>query len=184
MKTKTKILSVATALVMIAIILVANYSKVKAFVAYYMTDQPLGTLASTTASYKVPGVSTTTEYTLTDGIEQVGYLVAIGSSTTPPTVCARTEYSNNGLDWYGSNQATSTFTESIAPVQNCWTYASTTGATIMSTGPTGKENLIGHRFVVSGIDSQYIRTLFPVTGSNVVLDVVQNTKNAVVVNKN
>lgn len=160
-------------------------NKAKAFNGYYITNQGWGVLASSTAKYVIGGTATDTEQTNTDGLQKVSYMVAVGSSTTPPTVCWRTQYSDNGLDWYGQQQSTTTYTENPVDTSDCWTVATTSASTVMSTGPTGKELIIGRKITVDGIDTQFTRTLFSINpGVNVVLDVEQNKSNQVIINKN
>jgi hypothetical protein len=172
-------------IILVAVIGLFSYSSVKAFNAYYQTDQKQGVLASTTAVYMVGGMATTSEYTISDGIESVSYMVAIASSSTAPTLCWQNLYSNNGYDWYGSDQASSTIAHQSSDVVECWTAATTSSSIIISRGTTGDELFIGRRIIVSGLDTQYLATNFWVTaGQKVRLDIIKNIKNSVVVNKN
>lgn len=156
----------------------------KAIGLYYVASSQTG-VASTTSSYIIGGTGTTTKTVMSDGLEQVSFLVALASSSTPPTLCWSNQYSNNGTDWYGEDQVYASSTTHIASdKQECWLYATTSASTIISRGTDGKTLFIGRKIVVPNLDTQYTRTIFSIQpGVNARLDIQSSSKNEVVITK-
>lgn len=155
----------------------------KAFPLYYLPAQPSAPVnATTSTSYIKGGVSTTTKTFTSDGIEQVAYMVTLSSSTTAPTLCWKNEASHDGTRWY--NIATSS---AVTPggVENCWTYASTTGiAPQVVFGTDGKEIGLRTKIVVEDLDTLMTRTSFYIRpGVAARLGVEEVLKNEVVSTK-
>lgn len=129
---------------------------------YILTGGVRDTNATTTTSYLTGGTGTTTKTLFSDGYEQVSYFVTLASSTTPPTLCWKNEYSPDGTRWYGENKTYASSSISIQDaVENCYTYASTTGVTPQVVfGADGKEIGLRTKIAVKTLDSQMVRTIF------------------------
>ncbi len=173
-------------------ILIGSVSTVKALNLYYIQVGGSTEVASSTSTFVIGGNATTTKTIVSDGFSQVSWLVALASSTTPPTLCWKNQYSNNNTDWYtedaSSTLASTNLAHSPIDKQECWTYASTTSgtntATILSTGSDGKTLFMGRKIVVPNLDTQYTRTVFSInTGVSARLDVRGSIKNSVVISK-
>lgn len=150
---------------------------------YYIPSASYG-VASTTSTYIIGGTGTTTRTFASDGYQQMSWLVALASSTTPPTLCWRNEYSNNGTDWYTESNATSTYTHNAVERSECWTYATTSASSLISRGSDNKTLFIGRKIVVPNLDTTFTRTVFSVNpGVNARLDIRSSLKNEVVTTK-
>lgn len=160
---------------------------VKAVSLYYQSDSM--NVASTTATYIIGGTGTTTKTTISDGFGRISYLVALASSTTPPTLCWRNEFSANGTDWYAENVALNSLATSTVGVrtfkEECWVYATTTDTTLqLSTGSDGKTIYIGKKVDVPSLSSAWTRTKFYVNaGVNARLDIKKVVSNEVIQTK-
>lgn len=173
---------IITAVVILTILVLGN-SVAKSAGLYYIPSAAYS-VASTTSTYVIGGTATTTKTITSDGFQQVSWLVALASSSTPPTLCWKNEYSNNGIDWYTESNATSTYVHNNLEKTECWTYATTTASEFISLGSDGVTRFIGRRIIVPNLDTTYTRTLFSVNpGVNARLDVRSSLKNEVVIHK-
>jgi hypothetical protein len=162
-----------------AIVLLIGFFTVgaKAAALYYVPSAQYGAVASSTSAYVLAGTSITNTFS-SDGYEQVSYLVGVGSSTTPPVVSWKAEYSNNGTDWYADS------TLSASSTANYWLAATTTaGATIISKGTDGVTLFVGRRIDVANLSTQYTRVTFSLTGAAARVDIQRSLKNTVVIHK-
>lgn len=158
----------------------------KAAGLYYTPVDSDPRVASSTAVFVIGGTATTstTKVTQSDGQQQISYLLAIGASTTPPTICWTNQYSNNGTDWYTEMQSTSTITHLAAEKKECILYATTTADTFLSRGADGLTHYIGRRVVVPNLDTTYTRTIFSVQpGTRARIDIRRSLKNEVILQK-
>lgn len=169
-------------IIAIAVILFGIAGSVTAAGFYYPSSNS-NNVASTTASYVLAN-GTVSKTIISDGIEQVSWLVAFASSSTPPTLSWTNFYSLNGTDWYAEDQtyASSTAHVSSEKVEN-WVYATSSATTILSNGSNGVTKFIGRRIVIPNLGTLYTKTIFTVTGANAMLDVRSATKNQVVISK-
>jgi len=149
---------------------------VKAGPLYYLPSSQAGGVASTTATFVASGTTITGRFT-SDGVEQVSYLVALGSSTTAPILSWVNQYSNNGTDWYTDT------TGYASTTANYWAYGTTTGQTIISNGSDGVTKFIGRRIDVTNLGTTHTRTVFTVTGGNALIDIQRSLKNTVITTK-
>lgn len=160
---------------------------VKAISLYYQSDSM--NLASTTATFIIGGTATTTKATVSDGFGRISYLVALASSSTPPTLCWRNEFSSNGTDWYAENVALNSLATSTVGVrtakEECWLYATTTETSLyLSTGTDGKTIYVGKKVDVPSLSSAWTRTIFYLTaGDRARLDVKKIVSNEVIQTK-
>lgn len=135
------------------------------------------TTATTTLTYVIGGYSTTTASLPTDGIDRISYLVTLGSSTTPPTLCWQNQGSDNNVDWYAedTNANASSTISVVDGKENCWTYSSTTDlSSKVTVSPSGlaTTTYLFKKIVVSGIDTPMTRTKFYVrSGVNASLSI-------------
>jgi len=159
---------------------------VKAGGLYYQdSTSSNANFASTTSSFIVGGTGTTTKTIASDGFEQISWLVALASSTTPPTLCWTNQYSNNGTDWYTEDYSYASTTVHISTEkQECWLYATTTSTNFVSRGSDGLTYYIGRKIVVPNLDTVFTRTIFSINyGVNARLDIRGSLKNEVVKDK-
>ena len=166
-------------------IFAGNYA-VKSAGLYYTGTVNDNLAASTTATFIIGGNATTTKTFNSDGYEQVSYLVALGSSTTPPTLSWKNQYSNNGVDWYNEDQVFASSTTHLSTDRTeTWVYSTTTaGTNIISRGTNGVTLFVGRKIVVPNLDTVYTRTQFSISPtSHAMLDVREVKKNTVVTNK-
>lgn len=183
---------IITPIILVAVF-VLSFTVVKAVPLYYLPSAQFGGVASTTASYIIggTGTSTLTKTFSSDGIEQASWLVAVASSTTPPTLCWKTEFSNNGTDWYGTdNFLASTTVDSAILSHNagersdCWKASTSTASTIISRGSNGVSLFVGRKIVISNLDTTHTRIIFAVNpGVNALVDIQRSLKNTVVTTK-
>lgn len=178
------IIIASVALILFGIISIPN---VKSAALYYLPQGVSGdTSATSTTAYLTGGTGTTTKTFSSDGVEQVTFLVSLFSSTTPPTLCWKSEGSNDGTRWYGVD---STYASSTVHIQDssehCWTYASTTGILPQVTiGADGKEIGIRRKIIVDNLDTLNSRTIFYVRpGVAARLGVETSLKNEVITTK-
>lgn len=157
----------------------------KGITLYYLPESSTG-VASTTASFIIGGTATTTKTITSDGNQQISYLVALASSTTPPTLCWQNEYSNNGTDWYNEDSvyASSSPTHIVGENQQCVTYATTTASNLLSRGRDNVTLYIGRRIDVPNLSTTYTRTKFSIGATQrAMLDVRSTLKNEVITTK-
>ena len=179
-----KIGLIAIVIAFIAGISFGGIHAVKAVSLYYQSDSM--NLASTTATFIIGGTATTTKTSISDGFGRISYLAALASSTTPPTLCWRNEYSSNGTDWYAENVALNSSATSTVSVrtfkEECWIYATTTDETLyLSKGSDGNTIYIGKRIDVPSLSTAWTRTKFYVNaGVNARLDVKKVISNEVI----
>ncbi len=164
----------------VAVLLLGGAAIAKAVPLHYLPSTQAGGVASSTASFVLANGSITKTFS-SDGIQQVTWLVAMASSSTPPTLSWTNQYSNNGTDWYSEDSVYASSTTHIAAekVEN-WLYATSSATTIISTGPDGVTKFIGRKIVVPNLDTQFTRTIFTVTGANARVDIQRSLKNEVV----
>lgn len=163
---------------------------VKAVNVYYQANRSNGA-ASTTATYARQSTATSTNMQTfsSDGYSRVSYLVALGASTTPPTLCWSTDYSDNGVDWYADNIALNANATSTVNVrtfkEDCWVYATTTDqSTYVSKGSTGDTIFLGKKIDVTGLSTGLARTRFYITSAaGALLDVRRIVSNEVILTK-
>lgn len=172
--------------ILVVVAIVAGNLAVKSAGLYYIKSAEYD-VASTTSTFLIGGTGTTTKTVTSDGYQQISWLVALASSTTPPTLCWKNQYSNNGTDWYGEDGTyASTTAHYTADRKECWTYSSTTADTnIVSRGSDGVTLFLGRKIVVPNLDTTYTRTIFsvdPVVRAR--LDIRSSLKNEVILNKN
>lgn len=158
----------------------------KAAGQYYNGSDPDLAPASTTASMMVGGTATSTKTFSSDGFDQMSWLVAIGASTTPPTICWTNQYSNNAVDWYTEDTVYASSTIHVATEkQECMLYATTSASTFLSRGIDGATHYIGRRIVVPNLGTSFARTIFSINpGAQALVDIRGIRKNQVIVNKN
>lgn len=167
-------------------ILATSIPAAKALNLYYIQLYGSANVASTTSSFIIGGNSTTTKVIGSDGFNQVSWLVALASSSTPPTLCWKNQYSNNGTDWYTEDSQYASSTIHISGNKSeCWTYSTTTsGTTIISNGSDGVTQYVGRKIVVPNLDTQHTRTVFSIDpGVSARLDIRGSLKNEVKLNK-
>lgn len=170
----------------VTIVVLIGILGVKAANLYYVPISYSPNVASTTASLIVGGTSTTTKTIASDGYQQLTYLVALASSSTPPTLCWMNEYSSNGVDWYGEDYSYASTTVHISTQkQECWLYSTTTaGNTVLSRGTNGVTSFIGRKIVIPNLDTMFTRTIFSInSGVNALLDIRRILKNEIVLTK-
>ena len=178
-----KIGLIAIVIAFIAGISFGGVHAVKAVSLYYQSDSM--NLASTTATFIIGGTATTTKTSISDGFGRISYLVALASSTTPPTLCWRNEYSANGTDWYEESVALNSLATSTVSVrtfkEECWLYATTTDETLyLSKGSDNKTIYIGKRIDVPSLSTAWTRTKFYLTaGDRARLDIKKVISNEV-----
>ena len=178
-----KIGLIAIVIAFIAGISFGGVHAVKAVSLYYQSDSM--NLASTTATFIIGGTATTTKTSISDGFGRISYLVALASSTTPPTLCWRNEYSANGTDWYEETVALNSLATSTVSVrtfkEECWLYATTTDETLyLSKGSDNKTIYIGKRIDVPSLSTAWTRTKFYLTaGNNARVDIKKVISNEV-----
>lgn len=174
---------IATIIAFIAGISFGGIHAVKAISLYYQSDSL--NLASTTAAYIIGGTGTTTKPSISDGFGRISYLVSLASSTTPPTLCWRNEYSSNGTDWYAENVNLNELATSTVGVrtfkEECWLYATTTDETLyLSKGSDGNTIYIGKKIDVPSLSTAWTRTKFYLNaGVNGRLDIKKVISNEV-----
>lgn len=179
---KFKLPLILGAIALVAFLIIKTASALN---LYYQQSSPRGTVASTTASFMIGGTSTTTKTIATDGYEQLSFFVAIGSSTTPPTLTWKIEHSNNATDWYGEDQTYASSTiHTQATRTDSWKAATSSDSTILSRGTDGKTLFVGRKIVIPNLDSQYTRVSFSIgAGERAMLDIHSSLKNEVVLTK-
>jgi hypothetical protein len=161
---------------------------VKAANVYYQAISGVG-VASTTAVFQIGGQATTTKTFSSDGYGRVSYLISVGASTTPPTLCWRNEFSDNGTDWYAESvalNATATSTISVRTArEECWIYATTTDTSLFqSLGSDGKTVFIGKKIDIEGLKTGHTRTKFYLNNANRArVDVKTIVSNEVIITK-
>lgn len=145
--------------------------------------------ATTTATFLRSGAgATATTTVVTDGEEQLTLLVMLGSSTTPPVLSYRVQYSYNGIDWYDedsmttTNIATTTYHVSSGFV-HVWPYSSTTANQTIIDG-TNSVKFITKKIVIPNLDTVYTRIVWiNGTGGDALLNVRYSTKNTYILQK-
>ena len=167
---------------------------VKSATFYYLHDSNVNKTATSSTSYIIGGTSTTTKTVLSDGYEQISYMISLASSTTPPQLCWRNQFSNDNNFWYGEDAELTTNATTTTHVrtakEHCWVYASSTDPTtsnqaqLVGGGNNGKEIYVFKKVVVPNLDTPYTRTVFSITpGANARLGVEINKKNELVLQK-
>lgn len=176
-----KFIIVLSAMVITAF-LVAGVAK--AVNVYYQADGAPN-VASTTATFQIGGLATTTKTSSTDGFGRVSYLVAVASSSTVPTLCWRNEFSDNGTDWYGEFATSTNTTGTVTNKVECWTAATTSDITnFISRGTNGVTIYIGKRVDVLGLNTGLTRTIFYLNNAQrAMVDVRKVISNEVIIAK-
>ena len=171
----------------VVLILIGLPTITKSASRYYALINPTPNLASTTATFIIGGTSTTTKTFDSDGYEQATFLVAMASSSTPPTLCWKTQYSDNAVDWYSEDYTYASSTSHLSPdPQSCWLYSTTTalGTNIISQGRDGVTTFLSRKIVIPNLDTNYTRTQFSISSQNrAMLDVRVVRKNTVITSK-
>lgn len=145
--------------------------------------QIVGSTATTTTTFaKASAGAFSTTTVATDGVQQVSFLVMLGSSTTPPVLNWRVQFSDNGVDWYDQDAltttdvATSTYHVASGAV-HVWNYSSTTANQSITTG-TNSVKFITKKIVVQNLDTAYTRVVWlNQAGGDVLLNVLPIIKN-------
>lgn len=144
-----------------------------------------GTATSTVFMKGSAGAVATTTVP-TDGGEQLTLLVMLGSSTTPPTLGWRVQYSNNGVDWYDEDVASTTAGVTdhvIAGASNRWIYSSTTANQTIVAGANNVK-YVTKRIVIPALDTSYTRIVWLASsGGDALLSVIPQVKNEYVLPK-
>ncbi len=170
--------------------------KAKGALLYYHNNSQIGKSATSSSAYIIGGNGTTTQTFQSDGYQNASYMIELASSTTPPTVCWRNQYSNDGTFWYSQGDITDVSTSTTAtvfvpstPKETCWTYASTTAPATsqnaqLTAGADGKEVYVFRKISTPVLDTLYTRTVFYINaGVNARLGVERNLKNEVTTSK-
>ena len=133
---------------------------------YLVREQVADKSATTSLTYMTGGTGTTTLSFATENADIVAYNLMLGSSTTVPTLCSRTQYSMNNVDWFAEtedlnvNATTTNLTRDAK--ETCWLYASTTPNSSKYTTGTGSATTtyVYIQYKVKDIVASYMRTLF------------------------
>lgn len=171
-------------------------SQVKAGALYYINNSVIGKTATSSTAYIPGGTATTTVVFQSDGYQSASYLISLASSTTPPTLCWRNQFSNDGAFWYAESDITDTATSTLATTylpstsrERCFTYASSTEPATsnraqLTGGAAGTEVYVFRKVSVPVLDTLYTRTVFYINpGVKARFGVERNLKNEVVVTK-
>lgn len=172
------------------IALLVGVTAAKSATLYYLSNSNPNKTATSSTTYIVGGTGTTTVTFNSDGFEQASYLISLASSTTPPKLCWRNQFSNDGTFWYGEDETyASTTVSNSNEKENCWTYASTTYPATskyaqLTSGAVGTEVYLFRKVTVKNLDTAHTRTIFYVSpGVNARLGIERNLKNEVIVQK-
>lgn len=159
----------------------------KAFGLRYIPDQTTATTTpyQTFAKASVGAFATTTVNT--DGAEQLSLLVMLGSSTTPPTLNWRVQYSSDGIDWYDQDVLLAINSTTTPHVRDgsidTWVYASTTANQTVVTGANNVK-FITKKIVIQNLDTTYTRIVWlNGAGGDALLNVRTSLKNTLVLPK-
>lgn len=186
-----KIGAVMTALLLTFVLTMAFNFHVQLAGAFGFRYQPDSNIATTTpyqtfAKASAGAFATTTVNT--DGAEQLSLLVMVGSSTTPPVLSYRVQFSSDGIDWYDmdalttTDVATSTYHVSSGRV-DIIPYASTTANQTIVSG-SNSVKFITKKLVIPNIDTTYTRIVWlNGAGGDVLLNVRPSLKNTIVAPK-
>jgi hypothetical protein len=172
------------AMVVTAFLFVAFTYRVQIARAINFRYQPNTNIATTTPYQtfaKASAGSFATTTVATDGIEQLTLLVMVGSSTTPPVLSYRVQFSSDGVDWYDediitTSLATTTYHVSTGAVHT-WVYASTTANQTIVNG-SNNVKFITKKIVIPNMDTTYTRIVWlNGAGGDVLLNVRPSLKN-------
>lgn len=154
----------------------------KAAIFYYGSERNIDVASSTSQFVLANG--TVTKTFASDGFEQASMLVALASSSTAPTLCWSNQFSDNGTDWYSEDNTYASSTLHVGTQRSdCFTYSTSTGTTIISTGSNGVTNYVGKKIDINNFNTVMARTIFTVTGANARIDIRVNKKNEIVILK-
>lgn len=190
-----KSLTINQRIIGLAFVVIATFFSIIAFNYHVQIASAFGfryvpdvTVATTTpyqtfAKASAGAFSTTTVNT--DGSEQLSLLVMVGSSTTPPVLSYRVQFSADGIDWYDQDSltttdvATSTYHNSSGRV-DIIPYASTTANQTVVTG-SNNVKFITKKIVILNLDTTYTRIVWlNGAGGDVLLNVRPSLKNTII----
>ncbi len=156
-----------------------------AFGFRYVPDVTVATTTPYQTFAKASAGAFATTTVNTDGSEYLTLLVMVGSSTTPPVLSYRVQYSGDGIDWYDEDArtttdvATSTYQVSSGFV-HIWPYSSTTANQTVVTG-SNNVKFITKRIVIPNLDTTYTRIVWlNGAGGDVLLNVRPSLKNTII----
>lgn len=168
----------------------------EAFGNRYMPDQ---TIASTSAPYQTflpsgSGVVATTTVN-TDGYQDLTLFTSVGSSTTPPTITYRVQYSpfvgidcvanQNACVWYDAdsilNSSATTTVHVSGGAIDSFVYSSTTANQSIFSG-SNNVKFMTKKIVITGLDSTFTRVLWT-SSVNAILNVIPSVKNTYIIPK-
>lgn len=186
----SKKIAIIGVFVLIGVVALFGYKKaeiVQAFMGRYVPDQTIATTTPYQTFAKASAGAFATTTVNTDGFQDLTLLVMLGSSTTPPTVNYRLQYSPDGIDWYDedgntNSLATTTFNVSSGIIHS-WTYSSTTANQTIIAG-SNSVKFITKKILITGLDTAYTRIVWlNQAGGDVLLNVRPSTKNTYIIPK-
>ncbi len=177
-------------IILTAVVLMVFSYRVQIAHALVARYQPNTNIATTTA-YQTFALASAGSFATTtvqtDGAEQLTLLVMVGSSTTPPTLSWRVQYSSDGIDWYDEDMLLGVNSTSTAHVRDgaihTWAYSSTTANQTIVNG-SNSVKFITKRIVIPNLDTTYTRIVWHNgAGGNLLLNVRPSLKNEYVLPK-